>query len=72
MTVADFDSAVQALWCSSFKTLKVIFLSNLLALSVPDEGYCRNESTLISNTSAVLKQRRQIKWGKTILLNGIK
>ena len=65
MTVADFDSAVQALCCSSFKTFKVIYLSNLLA-------YSRNESTLISNTFVVLKQRRQIKWGKTILLNGIK
>ena len=46
MTLADIADHIDALlFTCSPKTIKIIWLSNLLILSVPDEGYTRNESS---------------------------
>jgi hypothetical protein len=45
MTLTDFGDPVYALWFTgSQNSQKIIWLSSLSTLSVPDEGYSRNAS----------------------------
>jgi hypothetical protein len=42
VTLADFGNSVQALWLSCSQELSHYLFSNLLTLTLPDEGYFRN------------------------------
>ena len=52
VTVADFGYPVQAFWF--YCCQKLIWLSNLSILSVPDEGYSRNASCALNQISTFL------------------
>jgi len=54
VTLADFAYPVLALWFSCSKLLLNFWLSNSLALSVPDEGYFRNASSALILVSTFL------------------
>jgi len=42
MTLADFCYSVRSFGFLAPKDFKIIWLSNILALSVPDEGFSKN------------------------------
>ena len=54
VTVADSGSPVESILFLASKFVLMIWLSNLLALSVPDEGYYRNESWALNLISTIL------------------
>jgi hypothetical protein len=58
MSLSDFAYSVLALYkCLAPKDIKIIWLSNIFALSVPDEGYSRNASWALNLISTFLFQR---------------
>jgi hypothetical protein len=51
ITLADFGNSVHALWLSCSQELSHYLFSNLLTLSLPDEGYFRNALCTLNLTS---------------------